>query len=93
MQICSKNYVEEEFNNRLYSESRKIAVGLFHFEKSINDPFSTVNLISIISEIINEIEFNTNYPCSEAAFFVTSYMRFDVETGYRIITGLKVSSN
>lgn len=82
--------MEEEFNIRLYSESQKIAIGLFHFEKSINVQFPTVDLISIISEIINEMELNTNHSCSDAAFFVASYMRFEVNPKLRIISGIKL---
>ena len=81
---------KEYFNIRLYSVSQKIAVGLFGYEQANKRAFSDIDLITIINEIINEIDLNTNYPSSDSAKFVARFMRFEVNPKLRIISGIKL---
>ncbi len=84
---------KEHFNIRLYSASQKIAVGLFGYEQANKRAFSDIELITVINEIINNIDLNTNYPSSDAASFIASFMRYGVDPNMRIITGIKVNDS
>jgi hypothetical protein len=81
---------KEHFNIRLHSVSQKIAVALFGYEQANKRSFSDIDLITVINEIINKIDLNTNYPSSDSAEFVASFMRFEVNPKLRIISGIKL---
>ena len=70
--------------------SQKIGLSMSNYEKKLNTQYSDLNAISIINEVINEVDFNLNSPPSDVATFISSFVRFQVDPDMKLISGFKI---